>query len=65
MKAVLWIFSSIVRISPLLGQMCPNMERDVRKDIVQKYAKIRGKSLFLNRVNGWKMCGFWMQQLSK
>ena len=30
-KAVSSIFSPIVRISPPLGQMCPNMERDVRK----------------------------------
>ena len=31
MKAVLSIFSPIVRLSPPLGQMRPNMERDVRK----------------------------------
>ena len=30
-KAVLSIFLPVVRISPPLGQMCPNMERDVRK----------------------------------
>ena len=31
MKAVLSIFSPIIRISPPLSQMCPNMERDIRK----------------------------------
>ena len=31
MKAVLSIFSPIVRISPPLGQMCLDMERDVRR----------------------------------
>ena len=30
-RAVLSIFSPVVRISPPLGQKCPNMERDVRK----------------------------------
>ena len=35
MKAVLSIFSPVIHISPPLGQMCPNMERDVEKDIVQ------------------------------
>ena len=31
MKAVLSIFLPVVCISPPHGQMCPNMERDVRK----------------------------------
>ena len=31
MKAVLSMFSPIVRISPPLSQMCPDMEHDVRK----------------------------------
>ena len=57
MKAVLSIFSPIVCISPPLGQMSPNMERDV-KDIVQKYPKIRGNASIVNRENGWKMSVF-------
>ena len=51
-KAVLSIFSPVVRISPPHGQMCPNMERDVRKGHCAKYAKIRGNALLLNRENG-------------
>ena len=39
MKAVLSIFSPIVHISPPLGQMCPNMERDVRKGHGAKISK--------------------------
>ena len=51
-KAVLSIFSPIVRISPPLGQMCLNVERDVRKGHRAKYPKIRGNVSIVNRENG-------------